>query len=449
MAGDVDFDVAVIGGGPAGSALGGYLARAGLRCVIFERMKFPREHVGESLVPSSTRVFQDLGFIAKMEAFRFPRKYGAVWTSPRTEHQFNFSYKGMRFDNADIRFAERDQPGVEQDYTYHVDRGKFDQLLLEHAAELGAEVHEGTGVVKVDFGPPNPVVHVRHGEGGGDRQVRVRMVADASGRQTVLGRQLGLKIKDPVFDQFAVHTWFEGYDRLSVFLDAAHRDYIYIHFLPITNSWVWQIPITDTITSIGVVTQKKHFAASKDELAEFFWRSLASRPELSDGLKQAVRLRPFKAEGDYSYAMTQICGDRYVLIGDAGRFVDPIFSTGVSIALNSARFASRDIVAAAEAGDFSKSRFRTFESTIRRGTNNWYEFISLYYRLNVLFTAFINDPAYRLDVLRLLQGDVYEEDEPEVLARMRKIVTAVEEDENHGLHKFLGDLTGDAFRPAF
>src|SRR6201999_2328569 len=110
----------------------------------------------------------------------------------------------------------------------------------------------------------------------------------------------------------------------------------------------------------------------------FFWETVGSRPELHDALKKATQLRPFKEEGDYSYAMTQICGDRFVMIGDAARFVDPIFSTGVSIALNSARFASRDIIKAAEAGDYRKERFATFESTIRRGVKNWYDFITLY-----------------------------------------------------------------------
>jgi len=136
---------------------------------------------------------------------------------------------------------------------------------------------------------------------------------------------------------------------------------------------------------------------------------------LFNGLKASERIRPFKAEGDYSYAAKQIAGDRFLLVGDAGRFVDPIFSTGVSIALNSARFASRDIIEACAKDDFSRESFQTYETTIRRGTNNWYDFISVYYRLNVLFTKFINDPKYRLDVLKLLQGDVYDEKPPAVL----------------------------------
>jgi FADH2 O2-dependent halogenase len=180
-----------------------------------------------------------------------------------------------------------------------------------------------------------------------------------------------------------------------------------------------------------------------------FLGSRSTRPELCEGLRKAVQLRPFKDEGDYSYAMKQICGDRFVLIGDAARFVDPIFSTGVSIALNGARFASRDILHAAERGDYRKPSFANYETTMRRGTNNWYNFISVYYRLNVFFTAFILDPRYRLDVLKLLQGDVYDEEEPAVLAKMRDTVSQVERNPKHPWHNLLGDLTADAFRPAF
>jgi flavin-dependent dehydrogenase len=439
------FDIGIIGGGPAGAAMGAYLGKAGLKCVVFERELFPRPHVGESLVPSSTRVFRELDFLDQMEAHAFPHKAGAVWTTSSSRRQFEHSWEGMEVANADVRFNEREQPGVHQDYTYHVDRGLFDLLLLQHANRLGASVYEGVRVQGVDFSGEFPEIHFPMGRK--DVGVKVRMVVDASGRNTTLGHQLKLKGRDPVFDQYALHTWFEGYDRRSVLQDPGREDYIYVHFLPLTNSWVWQIPITPRVTSIGVVTQKKHFAASRQSREAFFWECLANRPELYEGVRNSRQLRPLKDEGDYSYAMTQICGDKFVLIGDAARFVDPIFSTGVSIALNSARFASRDVLAAAEAGDFGKDRFRTYETTIRRGTNNWYEFISIYYRLNILFTAFVNDRRYRLDVLRLLQGDVYDEDQPEVLRAMRQVATEVEENESHPWHALLGDLTANAFRP--
>src|SRR5687767_8680414 len=146
-----DFDVGIVGGGPGGAAAAAYLARAGLRPIVFEREHFPREHVGESLVPSSTRVFRELDFIDQMDSAGFPRKYGAAWTASDKGSVYQHDWDGLEIDNhAAISFAERDQPGVALDHTWHVDRGKFDQLLLEHAEKFGATVRFGTAVTDVD-----------------------------------------------------------------------------------------------------------------------------------------------------------------------------------------------------------------------------------------------------------------------------------------------------------
>jgi FADH2 O2-dependent halogenase len=217
----------------------------------------------------------------------------------------------------------------------------------------------------------------------------------------------------------------------------------------VSNTWVWQIPITEDVTSIGVVCQKKNFAKSKTTREAFFWETLKSRPEVHDLLRSATQVRPFTHEGDYSYAMKQIVGDRWLMVGDAGRFVDPIFSTGVSIALNSSRFAHKDILKALETGRFEADTFSEYNRTIRLGTNNWYKFISVYYRLNALFTWFVQDPRYRVYVLKLLQGDVYEEEEPPVLKIMRDTVKQVEDNPNHLWHGLLNDMTAKAFAPLF
>lgn len=446
---DADFDIGVIGGGPAGSTIASYLAKAGLSVAVFEAETFPREHVGESLVPATTPVLLEIGAMEKVEAAGFPKKYGAAWTSAEDRDIDHMGFRGLTHDfrAAEILFSERDQDGVDRDYTFHVDRARFDQLLLKHAEELGARVFQGVRVAKVDFDGELPAIQAKLGSRTVD--VPVRMVVDASGRQTRLGNQLKFKVPDPVFNQYAVHTWFDGLDRKALAVDKDQADYIFIHFLPVTDTWVWQIPITDTVTSIGVVSQKSRFQQYDGDREKFFWDTVASRPELLDVLKNCDQVKPLKTEGDYSYGMRQIAGDNFVLIGDAARFVDPIFSSGVSVALNSARIAAADIVAAAEAGDFSHGRFAEYEKKLRRGVSNWYEFISIYYRLNILFTAFVQDDRYRLDVLKMLQGDVYDDEEPKALAAMREIVKAVEDDPTHLWRPYLGDLKAPSAAPSF
>lgn len=451
---DVDFDVGIIGGGPAGSTLASYLAKAGLRCVVFESEIFPRPHVGESLIPATTPVLSDIGALSKIDSGElkrkgeFPRKYGAAWTSAARGEIPTLGYQlSHGFRAAEIEFNLRDQPGVTQDYTYHVDRGLFDQLLLQHAESLGAKVYQGVRIQRVELeDTPRKLVFT---VGRREFSVRVGLVVDASGRQTFLGRQLRLKVSDPVFNQYAIHTWFGGLDRAALSVSKEQQDFIFIHFLPVTDTWVWQIPITDTVTSVGVVTQKKHFTAAKSQWDTFFWDYMRSRPDLYDELQRSEQIRPFKPEGDYSYGMKQICGDGWLLIGDAARFVDPIFSSGVSVAMNSARIASYDIIEAAASGDYTKPRFREFETKMRNAVKNWYEFISIYYRLNVLFTAFVADPRYRLDVLKMLQGDVWDGSVPVALTKMKEITRTVEEDPDHLWHPHLGSLRAPTVDPMF
>jgi FADH2 O2-dependent halogenase len=447
---DAEYDIGIIGGGPAGSTAASYLAKAGLSVAVFEGDTFPREHVGESLVPATTPVLLEIGAMEKIEAAGFPKKYGAAWTSGETRSIDHNGFRGLThdFNAAEILFNERDQDGVDRDYTFHVDRAKFDSILLKHAEELGAKVFQGVRVAKVDFDGELPVLQAQVGKQRVN--VPVKMVIDASGRQTRLGNQLKVKVSDPVFNQYAVHAWFDGLDRKALAVNKDQADYIFIHFLPVENTWVWQIPITDTVTSIGVVSQKSRFQEYDGDRESYFWDTVASRPELLDVLKKSKQVKPFKTEGDYSYGVSQIAGDRFVLIGDAARFVDPIFSSGVSVALNSARIAAKDIIAASEQGDdFGHERFANYEKKLRKACGNWYEFISIYYRLNILFTAFVQDPRYRLDVLKMLQGDVYDDEEPKALAAMREIVKAVEDDPTHLWHPYLGTLSAPSSAPAF
>jgi FADH2 O2-dependent halogenase len=420
-------DVIIIGGGPAGSAMGCYLSKMGIKNLILEKEMHPRAHVGESMVTSTTRIFDEIGFLPFMEKAGFPKKYGASWHEPGGKEFF-------------INFDEFQQPGINQPYTYHVDRSKLDLHLLKHAQELGSEVIQGVSVQKVLLNESQQAVGVQVKFAGQLIDIPAKMVVDASGRGTVLGRQLNTKQSDPIFNQYAVHAWFKNVHRSQ---NDHTKDFIHIYFLPVERGWAWQIPITDEITSVGIVVEREVFRTFKGNFEEYFNHYVKSNLGLSEALKNAVRVNEFKTEGDYSYSQKSFVGDGYLMIGDAARFVDPIFSSGVSIALYSAKYASEVIKTAFEKNDFSKEILMPYQETLKSGADIWYEFIRLYYKLLPLFTHFIQSKKYRVQILRLLQGEVFNRGEVEVLEAMRNYILKVEKMENHIFHNQLSNIPID------
>jgi 1H-pyrrole-2-carbonyl-[peptidyl-carrier protein] chlorinase len=421
-------DVIIIGGGPAGSTLASYLSKAGIKATIFEAANHPRDHVGESMVMSSVRVFEEIGFLPTMEEEGFIRKYGASWHPIMTNGE------------AAIWFNEFPQEKITQEYTYHVDRSKLDLLMLKHAESLGAKVYQGVSVTKVLFDENDYACGVRIRVADQEMNVPARMVVDASGRHTLLGRQLKVKKNDPIFDQFAVHAWFENVAKGK---SSDTADFIHIYFLPVQRGWAWQIPITEEITSMGIVAERDVFRQAKLEPGEYFYKFVNSNPDLAEAMKDAKLVNEFKLEGDYSYKMDTFAGNGFVMIGDAARFVDPIFSSGVSVALYSAKYSFERIKLAFETGDFSEAALKPYEHKLRAGTEIWYEFIRLYYKLLPLFTRFIQSPKHRLEVLRLLQGEVFDRREVPVLDAMRNFIRTVEADENHLFRQQLSDIPID------
>lgn len=420
-----DTDVIIIGGGPAGSTLGSYLARNGYDAVILERDIHPREHVGESLVPSANKMLEEIGFFDKMDFHGFIRKPGASWTS----------FKGATAGpDLLIRFKDSPQPGINQDYTYHVDRSRFDALLLKHASEQGVRVVQGANVLRVTFDDDDRATGVAVRVVGKEFDLRSRVVVDASGRRGLLGKQLGLMEKDPQFNQFAVYSWFKNVKPPT----TDTHDFIHIHFLPVERGWVWQIPIYQGITSVGVVVEKAQFNKFGKDYETFFNELIGMGQNTQFIMSEAERVRPFFVEGDYSYMMKEFAGRGWLLIGDAARFVDPIFSSGVSVAMNSAKFAFGAIDATFKGAD-EEEQFQSYAGTIKTGVSIWYEWITLYYKLQHLFTLFSRKKEYKFEMQKLLQGEVYDRAAVQVLDRMREAVKQIEETEGSLLRPMVSE----------
>ncbi len=411
----LDAQVIIVGGGPAGSTLGAYLSGAGINHLIVDQAVHPRPHVGESLLCSTSRIFQEIGFLSVMEREQFVHKHGAVWTHWADERQYV------------VRFREIPELGLSQDYTYHVDRSRFDELLLKHASTRGSRVLQGARAAGVEFGADGFASGVRVEQDGGERVLTCRLVVDASGRSTLLGSQLRLKRHDPLFNQFAVHNWFEGVDRGP----ADTADYIHVHVLPLPRAWVWLIPISGSVTSVGVVTQGGDFVKGGEPVGQFFNRHIASHRLLAERMGRARPLHEFTREGNYSYVMDRLAGNGWLLVGDAARFVDPVFSSGVSVALESAKRAADVIIKSLGRGDVSAENFTDYEKTIRTGVAIWREFIRLYYQLPPLFLDLINRPEARWQLTQLLQGDVYDRNAVPILTVMKERIAAVMTDQDH------------------
>ncbi|HTO06985.1 MAG TPA: ATP-binding cassette domain-containing protein [Myxococcota bacterium] len=381
-----DADVVVVGGGPAGSILASYLAGEGIDHVVLDRAVHPRPHVGESLVCSTTRVFDEIGFLQQLEHGDFVRKRGALFTLDGGRRELALEFRAM----PDL--------GIAQDHTYHVDRSRFDELLLAHAAARGARIRQGTGAEAIDLAGDLPRVTVAGGE-----SLRARIVADASGRATLLGRQLRTRRNDPRLNQIAVHGWFRGVERGPD--DSA--DWIHIHVFDLPRAWAWQIPISAEVTSVGIVCEGQAGLARDENGEAFFGRMIASHPLLASRLGKAQALSALSVEGSQSYFGERLAGRGWIALGDAAQFVDPVFSSGVSVAAESARFAAQAIRDALRDPGHALERFAEYDETVRRGGEVWRDLILLFYRKPPVFLSLLEDPATRPALQSLLQGRVF------------------------------------------
>lgn len=391
MAGDGDIsscDVLVIGGGPAGSTIATLLARQGRQVVQVDKARHPRFHIGESLLPGTVRLLDELGVRAQVEAIGMP-KFGIEFVSPEHSH------------TSMLEFADCWDKSMP--FAWQVRRSQFDEILFRHASATGVQSIEGCRVRDVAFDADGADVSAVLDDGA-PRRWRARFVVDASGRDTFLANKFDIKRKNPEHNSAALFGHFTNARRLP----GQQEGYISIFWFQ--HGWFWFIPLADGSTSVGAVCWPYYLKSRDKPLKEFFDDTLALAPPLAERLRDATLIDDaVYATGNYSYNVTHGSGDRYILVGDAFAFVDPVFSSGVHLAITSG-FAGADLVAAQlDAPARVPAARRRYEATIKTGPRefSWFIYRMTNPAIRRLFMYPRNPLRMKEALLSLLAGDIY------------------------------------------
>ncbi len=357
------FDVVVIGGGPCGSAAATLLAQRGYRVAIYERDHFPRFHVGESLIPFCYPVIEKIGMLHKMKTSHFTKKYGVQFINEQGKLSEPF-----RFEQYDPH--ERSQ-------TWQVLRGEFDTLLLQNAREKGVVVHEGARVLDIlSDGETVHGVKVRC-EGEAEKEVRSRVVIDASGQSSMLIDRFDLRVWDKDLKKAAIWTYWKGAKR-EPGLDEGGTIVIQTQE---KKGWFWYIPLHDDVVSVGVVANFDYLfknRITKDPEAIYF-EEVERCPGLKPRLEGATRCQDFHVQKEYSYRAKRGGGNGWVLAGDAYGFLDPLYSSGVLLALKSADVVAESVADALDVNDPSEARLRRWEHEYNKAMNRMRNLVLAFY----------------------------------------------------------------------
>jgi FADH2-dependent halogenase len=373
---DLLYDVAIIGGGPAGSTAATLLAKAARRVIVLEREKFPRFHIGESLLPYSTQAFDRLGVREKLDRTFLP-KFGAEIVAA-------CGTKGVKFYFKDGFRTRRDR-------AYQVTRSEFDKLLLEHSRENGAEVREETEVKKIAFEEDRVKIDIETSDGARSI-IESRYLLDCSGRQTTLGNFFKLKKSYDHLQKFSVFAHYENVDR------GEGIDGTLIRMVRGLDRWFWMIPLTPTRMSIGVVMDTTTYRAMKLPAEAALEKCIGEQPMVLERMTRAERVSPVYSAGDYSYRNARLFGDRWLLAGDAAGFIDPVFSSGVFLAIMSAEKAADALDEVLN--DESKKRrlFKDYSRRVNYVMDVYLTFVTSWYRRSKEFTEVFLNPTETLQL---------------------------------------------------
>ncbi len=382
-------EVFVIGCGPAGSTISALLAQKGRDVAVVDKERHPRFHIGESLLPLNMPILQRLGVWDEL------KEIGIQKNAAEFESHMHSKTVCFEFSQA---FDQR------WPYAFQVRRSEFDHMLLRNCAAKGARVYEGARVTSVEFGPAgsDTLVNLRL-EDGATQQWRTQFLVDASGRDTFLSERFGIKRKNKNHASAAIFGHFLHARRNSGSAEG------HITIVWFAHGWFWFIPLKDGTTSVGAVCWPAYMKSRSTDPTTFFMQTIAQCPEIAARLTEAELTAPVTATGNYSYHSDHMSGAGYLMVGDAWAFVDPVFSSGVYLAMNSAMLGADVVDSVLKDPAQAPQLYREFERTVRRGVKT---FSWLIYRMTSpvirkLFMAPRNVFGVQSAVVSLLAGDVF------------------------------------------
>ena len=398
---DSSYDCVVMGAGPAGSTVATLVAQAGFSVLLVERERFPRRHVGESLMPDSYFVFERLGLLGKMKSSGYAKKVGVQFVNHagRESAPFLFRWNDPR----------------ECSETWHVPRPEFDQLLFDHAAESGADCRQGVRVLDVLM-EGERAAGVRLQYDGDDGQpatceVRAKVVVDATGQQALLGQKLGVRRVNPALKKAAIWGHFRGAAR-----DTEHGGvYTIVLHTDQRKSWFWYIPQADDVVSVGVVGDNDYLLKGRGAPADAFFEEVGKCAAVEQRLEGSELVDELIVAKEFSYVTDRSAGDGWVLVGDAWGFIDPVYSSGVFFALKSGEVASDCIIKALQTGDTSAETLGAWVDDFKEKTNFVRQLVEAFYSGGFRVGKFVKEfPHHRGGLTNLLIGRVFDGNAGEV-----------------------------------
>jgi len=387
-------DVVVIGGGPSGATVATLVAKAGFRVQLLEREHFPRYHIGESLIPETFWVLDRLGMLTKLQGSRFVEKHSVQFVTEQGKLSEPF-YFGDYKPHASSQ-------------TWQVTRAEFDQMMLDNAREHGVDVQEGIRVLDVLFEGGRAVGVRAIDEAGVEREIRSTVVVDAAGQSCLIQDRLGLREWDPVLKKAAIWTYWKGAKR------DAGRDEGATLVMQTKGKigWFWFIPLQDDIVSVGVVAPFDYLFKGRDskELEAIYFEEVERCPGVQPRIANAGRVAPFSAAKEYSYRSRQVAGDGWVLVGDAFGFLDPLYSSGILLALISGAQAADAITAGLAAGDTSAAKLGTWGPGYIAAMDRMRKLVCQFYD-GLNFGKFVREHPDRKGLITdVLIGDLFKPD---------------------------------------